>query len=333
MKHQHVRTYILALLMMVTSTLMLPGQGMQDLNQDNREQFTVNLGVMKGPSGFAVAKIAQDEGVIAADASIDIQVHASPQEVIAKMVNGELDAAFLPSNVAANLYGKGVPISMAAVTGEGMLQMITTDESIEYIDDLEGVRIGVPGENSTPDQLTKIIFAAFGVDAETFLDLDYSVASPAQLTQMYIAGKTPIVVLPEPFLSLAMAKRSDSIMLLEYQAVWGALTGVDNYPMTVLVVSNAFRTSNPALYQSFLDAVESSVSWVKSNVDEAAQVIESLDLMSSDVARMSIPNLNLTFIPSSEAVERVDMYYTILHGFDSTSIGGSIPDEAFYAEQ
>ena len=159
------------------------------------------------------------------------------------MVNGELDAAFLPSNVAANLYAKGAPISMAAVTGEGMLQMITTDESIEYIDDLEGVRIGVPGENSTPDQLTKIIFAAFGVDADTFLDLDYSVSSPAQLTQMYIAGKTPIVVLPEPFLSLAKAKKSNSIMLLEYQAIWGALTGVENYPMTVLVVNNDFMNS------------------------------------------------------------------------------------------
>jgi len=332
MKYQHVRTFALAVLMMVTATLMLPGQGMQDLHQDNAELFTVNLGVMKGPSGFSVAKIALDEGVIAADARIDIQVHASPQEVIAKMVNGELDAAFLPSNVAANLYAKGAPISMAAVTGEGMLQMITTDESIEYIDDLEGVRIGVPGENSTPDQLTKIIFAAFGVDADTFLDLDYSVSSPAQLTQMYIAGKTPIVVLPEPFLSLAKAKKSNSIMLLEYQAIWGALTGVENYPMTVLVVNNDFMKSNPAVYQSFLDAVESSVAWVKENVEDASQEIEKLDLMSSEIARMSIPNLNLTFIPSVEAVDRVDMYFSVLYGFDSTSIGGSIPDEAFYAE-
>ncbi len=332
MKHHTLRTFTIAAVMMATAMLMLPGEGMKELHQDNIEMTTVNLGVMKGPTGFAVAEIAKDEGVLSSDSNINIVVHASPQEVIAKMINGELDAAFLPSNVAATLYAKGAPISMAAVTGEGMLQMITTDATIEYMDDLRGVNIGIPGEGSTPDQLTKIIFTAFGIDLEDLLTLDYSVASPAQLTQMYIAGKISVVVLPEPFLSLAKAKRDDSIMLLEYQAIWNALTGVSNYPMTVLVVNNEFIADNTAVYHSFLEAVQQSVAWVKNNVDEAAQVIEDIDLMSASIAKMSIPNLNLTFIPAVEAAEAVDMYYSILYGFDSASVGGEVPDEAFYAE-
>ena len=56
--------------------------------------------------------------------------------------------------------------------------------------------------------------------------------------------------------------------------------------------------------------MESSVAWVKENVEDASQEIEKLDLMSSEIARMSIPNLNLTFIPSVEAVDRVDMYFS-----------------------
>ncbi len=333
MKHHSIRTLLIAFLMMATALMMLPGQGVKDLHSDNRVVETVNLGVMKGPTGFAVAKIARDEGFLTEDAKIDIVVHASPQEVIAKMINGELDAAFLPSNVAASLYAKGAPVKMAAVTGEGMLQMITTDSSIEFVDDLAGIPIGIPGEGSTPDQMTKIIFAAFGVSDPEFLNLSYSVASPAQLTQMYIAGKTSIVVLPEPFLSLAKAQRDDTIMLLDYQVIWSALTGSTNYPMTTLVVSNLFIEENPELYSLFLDAVGESVAWVTANVDEASQIIEEIDLMSANIAKISIPNLNLVFTPAAQAYEAVDMYYTVLHGFDSTSVGGSVPDEAFYAEK
>ena len=73
-----------------------------------------------------------------------------------------------------------------------MLQFITTDPTIIEFPDLENKSIAIPGVGGTPDQLTQIFFTAFGFNTTDFVTLDYSISSPAQLTQMYIAGKKGI---------------------------------------------------------------------------------------------------------------------------------------------
>ncbi|NCB02381.1 MAG: ABC transporter substrate-binding protein [Spirochaetia bacterium] len=301
--------------------------------QNERDHVTVNLGAMKGPSGFGVAGITQKGGVINEMASFNVKVHATFNEVIAKLANGELDMAFLPTNVAANLYAKGVPIKLAAVTGQGMLQFITTDPQVVEFEDLRGTSIAIPGAGGSPDQLTQIYFTAFGYDTTDFVTLDYSIASPAQLVQMYAAGKKDFVVLPEPFLSMAKAKQPKTIILLDYQSLWGALTGTDNYPMTVLVVRDTFIAEHPELVSLALDEVAMSIDWVNTNVEQAAQEIEKQEILSAELAQLSIPNCNLGYINATDAYESVDMYYNILYGFDYESIGSAVPNEDFYLEK
>jgi NitT/TauT family transport system substrate-binding protein len=300
--------------------------------QYQRDHVTINMGVMKGPSGFSAAGIVNEDGFIDEMTDIDLAVYGSPNEVIAKLSNGELDMAALPTNVAAMLFNKGVPIKLAAITGAGMLQFITTDPTILTFDDLAGKSIGVPGQGATPDQLTQIFFSAFGYDSSEFLTLDYSISSAAQLTQMFIANKRDLVVLPEPFLTLAKANQENTIVLLDYQNIWQALTGLENYPITVLVVSSAFAEAHPAQLALALEMVEGSIDWVNNNPSEAAQVIEELQILTAALAEPSIPSCNLVYIPAQDAFESLDMYFNILQGFDYTSIGGAIPDETFYLE-
>jgi len=301
--------------------------------QNERDTVVINMGVMKGPSGFSAAGIAHEDGVIDDLTRIELGVYSSPNEVIAKLANGELDIAALPPNVAAKVYNSGVGIKLAAITGEGMLQFITTDPTIETFGDLEGRSVGVPGQGATPDQLTQIFFSAFGYNPSEFISLDYSVASAAQLTQMFIANKKDLVVLPEPFLTMAKAKQPDSIVLLDYQNIWQALTGVENYPITVLVVSSDFAQEFPQQLSSALEKVEQSIEWVNTNPSEAAVIIEELQILTAALAEPSIPYCNLVYITEEAAVERLDMYFSILQGFDYESIGGSIPDEQFYLEK
>jgi len=288
---------------------------------------------MKGPSGFGVAGLTQKNGVIDDLTAFNVKVHSSFNEVVAKLANGELDMAALPTNVAANLYAKGVGIKLAAVTGEGMLQFITTDPTIIEFPDLENKSISIPGVGGTPDQLTQIYFTAFGFDTTEFVTLDYSISSPAQLTQMYIAGKREFVVLPEPFLSMAKAKQPASIVLLDYQNLWQALTGTPNYPMTVLVVRDSFIEEHPEVLEKAFNEVKMSIEWVNTNVSDAAIEIEKQGIMSADLAELSIPNCNLNYIPAMDAYDSIDMYYNVLYGFDYESIGSSVPNEDFYLDK
>ncbi len=301
--------------------------------QNERDRVVIHVGVMKGPSGFGSAGITKDNGVIDELTTMNVKVHSTFNEVVAKLANGELDMAFLPTNVAANLYAKGVGIKLAAVTGEGMLQFITTDASIIEFDNLQNKTISIPGVGGTPDQLTQIFFRAFGYDTTEFVTLDYSISSPAQLTQMFIANKRDLIVLPEPFLSMAKAKQPNTIVLLDYQGLWSALTGTSNYPMTVLVVSDNFITQHPLLVDVALNKVKNSINWVNENVELAAMEIEKQEIMSADLAKLSIPNCNLNYVGALDAYESIDMYYNVLYGFDYESIGSAVPDENFYLEK
>ncbi|MGD8113758.1 MAG: ABC transporter substrate-binding protein, partial [Sphaerochaetaceae bacterium] len=155
----------------------------------------------------------------------------------------------------------------------------------------------------------------------------------AQLTQLFIAGKKDLIVLPEPFLTMAKTKQPDTIILLDYQNIWQALTGVENYPITVLVVSDAFAQEHPEQLTAALEKVEQSIEWVNGNPAEAASKIEELQILTAALAEPSIPYCNLVYITGEDALERLDMYFSILQGFDYESIGGSIPDEQFYLEK
>src|SRR5690554_6503422 len=99
---------VLAVVLMITVGLV--AQQVKELNP-----VTVRLGVMAGPTGFSSAGLDQE--------NLEIEVFPSPNEVIARLANGELDMAALPTNIAANLANKGVEIRLAAVIGNGMLSL------------------------------------------------------------------------------------------------------------------------------------------------------------------------------------------------------------------
>ncbi|MFA5514558.1 MAG: ABC transporter substrate-binding protein [Sphaerochaetaceae bacterium] len=296
------------------------------------EKVELKMAVMQGPSGFGVAQLFANEGKIANNISADISVYPSPNEVIARLANGELDVAFLPTNVAANLYSKGVKVKIAAVTGDGMLMFLTTDDSITQITDLNNRKIHIPGSGSTPDQLTRILISALGFDWQEDVELDYSIAAPAQLAQMMIANRVDLAVMPEPFVTMVLSSNKKATQLIDVQALWAALTGVENYPMTVVVISDAFVAKNPDKVAPLMDAIKESISWTVANPDKASQYIEREGIMKAEMAAPAIGRCNLVFRKAKEGFLAMDIYLKVLQGFDYTSIGGALPDESFYLD-
>ncbi|MDD4841974.1 MAG: ABC transporter substrate-binding protein, partial [Sphaerochaetaceae bacterium] len=190
-----------------------------------KEPFTINMAVMQGPSGFSSIGLNRNDGIIKDGVAVNLSVYPSPAEVIARLTNGEIDVAALPTNVAANLFNKGVPIRVAATVGEGMLMLLGTDYTLQNIEDLAGKTIHIPGAGSTPDQMARLLIQALGFDPETDVLLDYSIAAPSQLVQMLIAKKVEFALLPEPFVSVALTGEHNIRTLVDVQYLWTLLTG------------------------------------------------------------------------------------------------------------
>ncbi|MGE4453418.1 MAG: ABC transporter substrate-binding protein [Sphaerochaeta sp.] len=292
--------------------------------------LSVQFAVMAGPTGFSSVALNQNDGNISNEVQVAMQVYPSPNEVVARLANGELDFACLPSNLAANIYNKGVKIQLAAVTGNGMLSVISSDGSIKGVSDLMGKTVHVPGAGSTPDQMAQLLLKEAGLVAGKDVILDYSVASPAQLAQLTIAGKVSLVMLPEPFASMILHGSERADVVVDIQQLYSELAGVPNYPMTVMVVSESFVKNHPRALAQVLKAYEDSVAWVNADPQAAGVAIEEAGIMKAALATPAIPSCNLVFIPSQEAKDEVQAYYTFLHDFSPESIGGTIPSEDLY---
>ncbi len=325
------RFFVVFTVLFIVALLPLSSQAAKEA-QLAAERVDIKMAVMQGPSGFGAAGLMRNDGKIDEKHFFDVEVFPSPNEVIARLANGEIDVAALPTNVAANLYAKGVKVKIAAVTGQGMLMLLTTDNSINEVFDLANRKIAVPGANSTPDQMTKIMISALGFDYEEDVELDYSIAAPAQVAQMMIANRVDLAVLPEPFVTMVRNSNSKVIPLIDIQALWSALTGTDNYPMTVVVVSDAFVAKNSKRLPIVMDAIKDSIAWVNENPQEAGVIIEQEGIMKAAMATPAIPNCNLMFQKAKEGYIAIDTYYKVLQGFDYTSIGGQLPDESFYLD-
>ncbi len=284
------------------------------------------IAVMAGPTGFSSAGL----GRFLDEDAYTLTVFPSPNEVIARLANGELDVAALPSNVAANLYNKGVKIQVAAVIGDGMLSILSSDDSIKGASDLVGKTIHVPGAGSTPDQMARLLIREAGLVEGKDVILDYSVSAPAQLAQMVIAGKVGLAILPEPFVSMVRRQNAKVTVAADVQQLYRLLTGIANYPMSVLVVRSDFARQNPGQLAAVLHAYEQSVAWVNANSADAGKAIEAADIMAAAMAAPAIASCNLVWRAASQAAGELDAYYRFLHSFSPDAIGGSVPKADLY---
>lgn len=316
---------------MIGMMACLGAQAVQE-TQLNEQPLIVRMGVMQGPSGFSTIGLVRNGGKIDDSTIVEMSTFPSPNEVIARLVNGDLDIAALPTNVAANLAAKGVPIQVTAVVGEGMLMLLTSDTTLKDLSDLAGRRITIPGAGSTPDQVTRILLEAQGYDVQKDVELDYSIASPAQVAQMLIAGKVDLAVLPEPFVTLALNTNKNVRVLVDLQSLWQEVTGSAHYPMTVVVVHKQLVEKYPDRLKSVMDAIRASVQWVNEYPEQAGVLIEEANIMKASMAVPAIARCNLVFRRAIDAKEAMETYFKVLYEFDSQSIGGKIPDASFYLD-
>ena len=312
----------------VFSQAAYENQNNQSVGVNEVKSVSVNLAVMAGPTGFGSAALSKNDGKISDTLSINTKVYSAPTEVIAQLVKGTEDIAALPSNLAAVLYNKDVKIKLAAVIGNGMLSVVSS--SIQNPMDLIGEQIYIPGgPASTPNQLAKLIISDNGL-SEDDLTLEYGITSSAQLSQLLIAEKVKTALLPEPFVTMVLSKNSNLKKIYDAQDGYKVATGMDNYPMTVLVVQDEFAQNHPQALKEFLAAYNDSVAFVVANPKDAGKLIEDLGIMKAAMATPAIPNCNLTYVSAQDAKHEINEYYQMLFNFNPASVGGTLLPAEFY---
>ena len=286
--------------------------------------------VIKGPTGVGMIRLFEEPPALPGF-TLRLEALAQADQIAAQFISGEAKLGILPSNTAAKIAASGKGIQVAAVTGAGMLSLLTTDPGVQSLEDLRGKTVEIASQGATPDYVLRKILLSKGLDPDGDVQLSYTLGY-AEIAQSLIAGRVSLALLPEPFTTMARSGNPDLRIVGDIQAEWSAAAGVTgNYPMTLLVVDADFAAAHPQALRRFLDAAKASLEWVLANPAEAGTLVEKHGLgLKAPAVSAAIPRSNYVYIPAAEARPSLEALYQAFLEFSPASIGGKLPDAAFY---
>ena len=292
------------------------------------EKTTVRIGVLNGPTGMGAAKLMADNEAGTTANQYAFELFGSPTDLPGLLIKGELDMAAVPTNMAALVYQKsGKNVKLLALNTLGVLYLLEKGDTVHSIKDLEGKTVATAGQASTPEYAMKFLLEKNGTQA----DLRFY-GSHAEVVTQGVAGKEDLLLLPEPQVSVLLAKDAGFRVALDINTAWDeAVAGSSVFSMGCLVVRKAFAEEHPEAVKAFLTEYAASVAYVNEHPQEGAALIAQYKIIENKtIVEAAIPNCHMVCVTGEEMKTKTAPYLEILYGFDPTAVGGQLPDEEFY---
>ena len=290
---------------------------------------TVRVAALKGPTAMGMAAMMRDGGD-----RYEFTLAASADEVTPLLIQGKLDIAAVPANLAAVLYNNtDGGVRVLAVNTLGVLYIVERGNSIESVSDLKGRTLYTAGKGSTPEYALNYILRGNGLDPAVDLTIEFK-SEHAECVAALLNDPDAVAMLPQPFATVAQAKAKDMRIALDLTREWDALQADSDAPSAMITGVVAARTEfveqHPDAVRDFLAAYEASVQFTRNNTAEAAALIGEYDIFDAAVAEKALPYCNIVFVAGEKMREMLSGYLAELYAQDPASVGGALPDEAFY---
>jgi NitT/TauT family transport system substrate-binding protein len=271
-----------------------------------------------------------EEPPVLPDTRVRVEALAQANLMAAKFLAGEAKIGILPPDTAAKIASGGNKIQIAAVTGLGMLSLLSADSAVQRIEDLKGRTVEVAGQGAVPDYVFRKILISKGLEPGVDVTLDYSLAYP-EIAQALIAGRLSLAMLPEPFATMARSGNANLRPVSNIQEEWAAAGGEENFPMTALVVDGEWAAGHRQALSTVLERLKASIEWVVSNPAEAGALVEAHDMgLKAPVVAAAAPRSNYVFQSAAGARPALESLYRIFLEFAPQAIGGALPPDSFY---
>lgn len=296
---------------------------------DLADPITINIGSMKGPTTMGMVKLMDNSDKGLTTNIYNVSMFGTADELVPKIVNGEIDIANVPANLASVLYKKTEgAISILNINTLGVLYVVETGETINSVADLKGKTIYSTGKGTTPEYTLNYILKSNGIDPENDVTIEFK-SEAAEVAAMLAGAENAVAVLPQPYVAVAMNNNASIRIALNLVEEYKAIDGTDMVT-GVTVVRNEFLEANKEAVDIFMSEYAASVEYVNANVDEAAALIGGYDIVAEGVAKKALPYCNIVYITGEEMKTSVETYLNVLFNSDATSVGGALPGEDFY---
>lgn len=294
----------------------------------------IRVGGLKGPTTMGLVKLMDDTENGKAQNDYEFTMVTAADELTALVAGNKVDIALLPANVAGVLYNKTKGgISVIDVNTLGVLYLVSSDTSVTSIDQLKGKTVYLTGKGTTPEYSLRYLMSAAGL-TEDDVTLEFK-SEPAEVASVLAEDPSRIGLLPQPFVTSALAQNESLSVILDLTKAWDEaqeqaetrsrmITGVT-------IVNNDFLAAHGDLVDTFLSEHEASIRFTSEDPDTASMLIEAAGIVpKAAVAKKALPGCNIAFLSGGEMKTALSGYLKALFDQNPASTGGALPDDAFY---
>ncbi len=295
---------------------------------------TLRIGSLKGPTTMGMVSLMDKASKGEAEGSYEFTMVTAADELVGQMVSGNLDIALVPANMASILYQKtGQGIQVLNINTLGVLYVVAGDDSLKTIPDLKGKTVYMTGKGTTPDYELRYLLAANGL-GEGDVTVEYK-SEATEVAAVLKEQPDAIGLLPQPFVTAAMAQNENLKMVMDLTQQWDSLQVQDGGRLvTGVTVCRREVLEDGAMADAvkvFMAEHKESAEFANANVEEASKLVAEAGIIEkAPVAQKAIPYCSIVCIDGEEMKGMVSGYLNVLFQQDASSVGGKLPDDGFY---
>lgn len=296
------------------------------------EAVDINIGSLKGPTSMGLVYLMDlaDKGETANNYTFTMATAAD--ELLTKLISGDLDIALVPANVASVLYNKTEGgISVIDINTLGVLYMVSGDDSIRSMADLSGKTLYLTGKGTTPDYVLQYLLTENGLTTDD-LTLEYK-SEATEVAALLAENPDAIGLLPQPFVTAATMQNEALSIVINMTEEWAAVQGESGSSLVtgVTVVKNDFLQQNKDAVAKFMEEHKESAAYANTDIEAAAELVAANGIVEkAQVAAKAMPYCNIVYMDSDDMKQALSGYLEVLYEADASSVGGNLPADDFY---
>ena len=300
--------------------------------QKPADNYTLKIGSLKGPTSMGLVKLMDQSEKGNAKGSYDFTMVTAADELLGKIVSKELDVALVPANMASIIYNKtNHEVTVLDINTLGVLYGVSADDSIKTAADLKGKTVYLTGKGTTPDYALQHVLKASGLTSDD-VTLEYK-SEAAEVVSILKEKPDAVGLLPQPFVTAAMAQNDSLKMVLDLTKEWDATAGENGGSLVtgVTICRNDVIKDHRDAINTFLAEHKESAEFANANVAETAALVAAAGIIEkAPVAEKAIPYCSITYVDGDRMKSLLSGYLKVLFDMEPSSVGGTLPADDFY---
>jgi len=296
------------------------------------DNYTLKIGSLKGPTSMGLVKLMDQSEKGNAKGSYDFTMVTAADELLGKIVSKELDVALVPANMASIIYNKtNHEVTVLDINTLGVLYGVSADDSIKSAADLKGKTVYLTGKGTTPDYALQHVLKASGLTSDD-VTLEYK-SEAAEVVSILKEKPDAVGLLPQPFVTAAMAQNDSLKMVLDLTKEWDATAGENGGSLVtgVTICRNDVIKDHGDAIDTFLAEHKESAEFANANVAETAALVAAAGIIEkAPVAEKAIPYCSITYVDGDRMKSLLSGYLKVLFDMEPSSVGGTLPADDFY---